>query len=54
MSTDELTGVQALEPTQLDLPTAPGLVGHAAFNAAFPGAESRAAGRQSIPGLFAA
>ncbi len=26
MSTDELTGVQALEPTQPDLPTAPGLV----------------------------
>jgi len=26
MSTDELTGVQALEPTRPDLPTAPGLV----------------------------
>jgi len=26
MSTDELTGVQALEPTQPDLPSAPGLV----------------------------
>ncbi len=26
MGTDELTGVQALEPTQPDLPTAPGLV----------------------------
>ncbi len=30
------------------------LVGHAAFNAAFPEAKSHAAGRRSIPGLFAA
>jgi len=31
MSTDELTGVQALEPTQPDLPTAPGLVRRRAY-----------------------
>jgi len=30
------------------------LVGHAVFNAAFPETKSHAAGRRSIPGLFAA
>jgi len=54
MSTDELTGVQALEPTQLDLPTAPGLVRRREYEYVRHGTQSFILNRAVVSGQVVA
>ncbi|MCA1599090.1 MAG: transposase [Chloroflexi bacterium] len=54
MSTDELTGVQALEPTHPDLPTAPGLVRRREYEYIRHGTQSFMLNRDVVSGQVVA
>jgi transposase len=54
MTTDELTGVQALEPTHPDLPTAPGQVRRREFEYIRPGTQTFILNRDVVSGQLIA